>query len=236
MRSTSRCGAKSLRPTSARSGSSSPTVASVIVANPRAPRALLRPREQRIADRRIRRRRARGRATRRERRSRRSGRPRRATQLSSPTAKPGRAHRSRRSSNVTSEMPSVRAAADVEQLVDAVQVGQASHRGSRSRRNGTSSRAGHRKLLHVDWSAVSRMSPLHSCSICSSTFAEGEGLTLDVSSTGSSRRIGGYCRVRCRDAARALLALGRARGRRVARAAGAARPGRSGAARQVAAR
>jgi hypothetical protein len=52
------------------------------------------------------------------------------------------------------------------------------------------------------------MSPLHSCSICSATFAEGEGLTLDVSSTGSSRRIGGYCRVRCRDAARALLALG----------------------------
>ena len=51
------------------------------------------------------------------------------------------------------------------------------------------------------------MSPLHSCSICSSTFAEGEGLTLDVSSTGSSRRIGGYCRVRCRDAARALLDL-----------------------------
>ena len=52
------------------------------------------------------------------------------------------------------------------------------------------------------------MSPLHSCSICSSTFAEGKGLTLDVSSTGSSRRVGGYCRVRCRDAARALLALG----------------------------
>ncbi|MGZ4409649.1 MAG: hypothetical protein ACXVRV_13875 [Gaiellaceae bacterium] len=52
------------------------------------------------------------------------------------------------------------------------------------------------------------MSPLHSCSICSSTLAEGEGLTLDVASTGSSRRIGGYCGVRCRDAARALLALG----------------------------
>ena len=52
------------------------------------------------------------------------------------------------------------------------------------------------------------MSPLHSCSICSATFAEGEGLTLDVSSTGSSRRIGGYCQIRCRDAARALLALG----------------------------
>jgi hypothetical protein len=52
------------------------------------------------------------------------------------------------------------------------------------------------------------MSPLHSCSICSSSVAEGEGLTLDVSGTGSSRRIGGYCRTRCRDAARALLALG----------------------------